>query len=1368
MKKITSLFLMLTIPFCLFSQDVQTQKEACLEQNISKEEANELIKTAALTLLQTQFETTLKQAIDLAKSDPEAFSNSPATCFAPDTDQAYVDAFYERRMAIQNSLGLPADSRFTLTSRWPATATDGGGLGQGDVTTLTWSYVPDGTAIGNSGCQLPDAGTFSSDFISFFNGVFGAPTVPGDFTTAPWHAIFVNMFNSWANTTGLNFVYEPNDDMATNCLTSNPGVLGVRGDMRISGHLLDGNSGVLACNYFPTSSGDMIIDTGDNYYGNNPGTGTTNVLAHEIGHGIGLRHVCPVNQTKLMEPFVNTAFVGPQEDDVLGTNRHYGDPDEVNNTAGTATFLGANAAPTSYSKQQRSIDDDTDIDYFSFTTTQQTELSVSLTPTGTTYLNGTQNGDGSCSPGTTFNALIISDVMFDVLDTDGITILASGNANGAGIAESVAGINLAAGTYFIRVLQQGGAVDNVQMYDLSLNLINAGIPPTAVCTNFTTQLDATGNVSIAAADVDGGSSDPEGPVTLAVSPNSFTCANIGANTVTLTVTDADGNTDTCTATVTIEDVIPPVITCPGDQNEDFQANCEFTLPDYTSLATATDICDPALSLAQVPAPGTVISATTTITLTATDASGNSDFCTFDVIPADNTGPAITCPADENVSLDANCEFVLLDYTTLATILDNCDANPTVSQSPIPGTVITTATMITILAEDVDGNINSCTFNIIPEDTTPPTITCPGDQTEVADIGCMFALGDYTTLATTMDNCGSITITQTPASGTLVGPGTTLITLEADDGTNITNCTFNVIVEDNILPTAVCQAFTAQLDATGIAVITGADVDGGSTDNCTIASLSVSPNTFTCGDVGAQTVTLTVTDAAGNISTCTATVTVEDNIPPTAVCQDINVSLGTENSVTILPSDLDGGSSDNCSIVSITATPTTFTCADVGPNTVVVTVTDINGNTSTCTSVVTILEDNPPIVICQPFTAQLNAAGMLTILPSDVDGGSTDNCEIDTMTVSPDTFDCDDVGENTVTLTVTDPSGNSTSCSTIVTVEDTLVPDAICQDITVQLDASGMASIVANDVNGGSFDACGIDTLEIDTNSFDCSDVGLNDVILTVTDVNGNQNTCIAVVTVIELNAVPEAVCRNITVPLQLDGTAVIEASDIDAGSTGGGCVNGVTIDIDTFDCGDVGTPVQVMLTVMNGNGDIDSCTATVTVVDTTDPTITCPADETVTTGGTPYVLPDYVALGEAFAEDNCLNITSIVQTPVAGTLLNNGVYNISFVATDPSGNAVACSFRLTVDGVLGIPSQASLASLRLFPNPAKDVITLSNPNNLPLKEVQLYDVTGRLVKSVNVTNGLQHQMDISELASATYFLLITAENGQLTKQLVKE
>src|SRR5690606_7655331 len=87
-------------------------------------------------------------------------------------------------------------------------------------------------------------------------------------------------------------------------------------------------------------------------------------------------------------------------------------------------------------------------------------------------------------------------------------------------------------------------------------------PPTAICNNFTAQLDASGNVTISPSDVDGGSTDAEGSVILSLNKATFDCSNIGINEVVLTVTDSDGATASCTATVTVEDNIPPIISCP--------------------------------------------------------------------------------------------------------------------------------------------------------------------------------------------------------------------------------------------------------------------------------------------------------------------------------------------------------------------------------------------------------------------------------------------------------------------------------------------------------------------------------------------------------------------------------------------------------------------------------------------------------------------------------------------------------------------------------------------------------------------------------------------------------------------------------------
>src|SRR5207237_7676845 len=102
------------------------------------------------------------------------------------------------------------------------------------------------------------------------------------------------------------------------------------------------------------------------------------------------------------------------------------------------------------------------------------------------------------------------------------------------------------------------------------------------------------------------------------------------------------------------------------------------------------------------------------------------------------------------------------------------------------------------------------------------------------------------------------------------------------------------------------------------------IDIRSTDNCgvtehKIAKGSVPANdasfadsvSFGCGDTGAQTVTLQVKDAAGNAGTCQATVTVSDSSLPTAVCQNIAVSLDATGHVSVNATAIENGSTDNC-------------------------------------------------------------------------------------------------------------------------------------------------------------------------------------------------------------------------------------------------------------------------------------------------------------------------------------------------------------------------------------------------------------------------------------------------------------------------
>jgi len=324
--------------------------------------------------------------------------------------------------------------------------------------------------------------------------------------------------------------------------------------------------------------------------------------------------------------------------------------------------------------------------------------------------------------------------------------------------------------------------------------------------------------------------------------------NAGITTVTYTALDAFGNSSTCSFTVTVADNVAPVITCPPTATISLNASCTASLPSYTGSATVTDNCTAAglITVVQSPAAGTVLSGagTTVVTLTATDAAGNSTSCTFDVIRADQTAPVITCPANATLTLNASCNVTLPSYTASAVASDNCTAagSITITQSPIAGTVVsgTGTTVVTLTATDAAGNSSTCTFNVVTVDQTPPTITCPANQTIALNASCTATLPSYISSAVVTDNCtasGFIVIDQSPAAGTtLTGPGTTVVTLTATDASgNVSSCTFNVVQADQTAPAISCPANTtialnASCTAALPSYISGAIVS----DQCTAA------------------------------------------------------------------------------------------------------------------------------------------------------------------------------------------------------------------------------------------------------------------------------------------------------------------------------------------------------------------------------------------------------------------------------------------------------------------------------------------------------------------------------------------------------
>ena len=307
--------------------------------------------------------------------------------FAPGTSQDYMDSWEGA-----NTDGSSSRGNVNVTNNRWTNPVGGPSPNVGDAATVTWGIVPDGT-VNNEGQ--------ASDLIAFFNGIYGdngSTTVVGH----SWFPLIAKSFDEWSFDTGINFEFEPNDDGVTQSNTAaSRGIDGVRPDIRLFGGAIDGNFGVLAFNFFPNaggnsgSDGDMKIDTTDNWYQNNsdgatgPNRGLHNVLIHESGHGIGLGHVIPVNQSKVMEPSITLAFRGAQHDDVLAGQSLYGDRFGDNDSSLTATDLGTYSGIT-LTVDNVSIDQDNDTDWYSFDATAGTSISLSVSPLGELYDVGRQ------------------------------------------------------------------------------------------------------------------------------------------------------------------------------------------------------------------------------------------------------------------------------------------------------------------------------------------------------------------------------------------------------------------------------------------------------------------------------------------------------------------------------------------------------------------------------------------------------------------------------------------------------------------------------------------------------------------------------------------------------------------------------------------------------------------------------------------------------------------------------------------------------------------------------------------------------------------------------------------------------------------
>lgn len=729
--------------------------------------------------------------------------------------------------------------------------------------------------------------------------------------------------------------------------------------------------------------------------------------------------------------------------------------------------------------------------------------------------------------------------------------------NGTGVLNSY---DFAPGTYTLSYQNTNANNTNTLDCSFTINIADGGgaFGPTAMCKDVTAVLDGNCTVTVPITEFDNGSFDNCSDISLSVTYqdcSGFLCVEVNSNTsvslsepdvldITLRATNTQGDVGTCTATLTAVDNTTPNAVCKNATiNLNAQGTANLNLNQIHGASTDNCSVVTPVSASQTSFDCADVNTTHTVELTVEDGSGNQSTCMAEITVVDNIAPIVECE-DKNYVLQwqngvlqnaglpsewvltnatDNCGISLIGGGNIIT-LDCSDVGNTISQ--------------TVSKTDVNGNSSSCTANVTIIDNTPPQAICKNTSISLDADGIATLTVDHID-NNSSDECGieSRSLDQMSFDCTQQGGHTVTLAITDVNG-NQSSCTATVTVEDDLAPNAVCQDLTVYLSNP---VIQASQLAGGSTDNCTTtedlsliiffgSSISGPTTTFGCESVGVNdNYSVDVFDEAGNLASCDVTITVVDDIAPTAICQNTSVALNDQGQASISLAEIHGTSTDNCGGVvnPISASQLSFDCAHVGNQSVILTVGDENGNQSTCTAMVTIEDNTPPVLECEDKIYVLEwFDGILTneVIPFDyIQTSVSDNCGLIGVVVnSPIFVDCNDAG-NTIqqTLTRIDVNNNSTSCTANITIVDNKAPQAKCKDATIMLDGNGMVILTTSQINNGSTDECGIASMSIDGNTvFDCDDLGMISATLTIADPSGNTASCQSIVTIEEGDNLP--------------------------------------------------------------------------------------------------------------------------------------------------------------------------------------------------------------------------------------------------------
>ncbi|MNJ82942.1 HYR domain protein [compost metagenome] len=550
-------------------------------------------------------------------------------------------------------------------------------------------------------------------------------------------------------------------------------------------------------------------------------------------------------------------------------------------------------------------------------------------------------------------------------------------------------------------------------------------------------------------------------------------STVSANTtITLQAVDPSGNNASCSFTLTVLDTVPPKPTCPSLDTVYASASCTGIVPNLIpDVTVVVEYCTPFASLAfsQNPAPGTTLNVTQNVFVTVTDLAGNAGGCFTHVLLFDTISPQVTCPANQTVSTNNGCTYDMGTFTTQATVIDNCSTVFSLNQSPAVGNSLPVGpNNVTIQAIDGAGNAQVCQFVLTVQDLTLPVINCPTGITAPVNNQCLALVGNLVPLVSATDNCTAsnlLVFAQNKPATLLFSDTITVLMTAIDLNGNIGSCSIFITAIDTLAPVVTCLSDT-NLTVSGTCSMTIPNLSGthSAVENCAPSNLlTISqnplPGTVVNNPVG---IVISYTDTSGNVGTCTTQAIPVESINPTITCPPAQ-SLNNGVSCYALITDLTALATvtDNCSGYTLTQQPEAGTNLISGTHNVLITVTDLAGNSSSCITTFTIIETQAPAITCP---GNISTCNPLITYTNPV---GTDNCYFTISQTDVSGFSSGDIfpiGTTTQTYQIEDSSGNTSSCSFTVQVlqypDTAFIPNSLiylCDTYTTNIAAQAIQS-----------------------------------------------------------------------------------------------------------------------------------------------------------------------------------------------------------------------------------------------------------------------------------------------------------------------